>query len=202
MHDSGIRKNRVEEALEVAARAHEGQFRKGTGIPYISHPYAVGLILMNEGCPEEVIIAGLLHDTVEDTDMTLDCIQERFGVVVATIVDGCTEDKSLRWRERKSEQIESLRIASPEICIVTCADKLHNIRTVISEYDEIGDNVWDRFHGGFEAQSWYYQSILESLRQHVGMIGIDTKNRYPQKQIQSIFLELQDAIIYLFAGRE
>lgn len=202
MHDNGVRKNRIEEALEVAAQAHHGQFRKGTGTPYISHPYAVGLILMNAGCSEEVVIAGLLHDTVEDTDMTLACIQKRFGETVAEIVDGCSEDKSLRWRERKAERIEALKSASAEVCLVTCADKLHNLRTVISEYDEIGDSVWDRFHGGIEAQSWYYQSVLESLHTQIESNHPDIDNIDSQRQFKSILQQLQEAVTYLFDEKE
>ena len=104
-----------------------------------------------------------LHDTVEDTDLTLEFIRERFGNYIAEIVEGCSEDKALRWRARKTERIEALRTASPEVCIVTCADKLHNLRTIISEYDVIGDAVWDRFHGGIEDQAWYYRSILGAI---------------------------------------
>ena len=163
MTQNGTRKNQIEEAIEVAAEAHHGQYRKGTRTPYITHPYAVGLILLEAGCPEIVIIAGILHDTVEDTDLTLDSIRERFGDAVANIVDGCSEDKALRWRARKTERIEALRTASPEVCTVTCADKLHNLRTIISEYDDIGDSVWDRFHGGVEDQAWYYRSILSAI---------------------------------------
>ena len=95
--------------------------------------------------------------------LTLDSIRERFGDAVANIVDGCSEDKALRWRARKTERIEALRTASPEVCTVTCADKLHNLRTIISEYDDIGDSVWDRFHGGVEDQAWYYRSILSAI---------------------------------------
>ncbi len=200
MHDNGVRKNRIEEAIEVAAQEHHGQFRKGTETPYISHPYAVCLILMNEGCSEEVVIAGLLHDTVEDTDMTLECIQKRFGQTVAEIVDGCSEDKSLRWRERKTERIEALKTASPEICLVTCADKIHNLRTVISEYEEIGDIVWERFHGGVEAQAWYYQSILDSLHTQIESDHSASNNKDIQRQFQSLFEQLQHALVYLFDG--
>lgn len=200
MHDNGVRKNRIEEAIEVAAQAHDGQFRKGTGTPYISHPYAVGLILMNEGCSDEVVIAGILHDTVEDTDLTLECIQKSFGTFVAEIVDGCSEDKSLRWRERKSERIEALKTASPEVCLVTCADKLHNLRTVISEYENIGEIVWDRFHGGVEAQSWYYQSVLDSLQVQIESNQDIIKNRNMQNQFLSILQKLQQALTYLFDG--
>ena len=118
---------------------------------------------MEAGCAEAVIIAGILHDTVEDTELTLEFIQERFGDHIANIVDGCSEDKALRWRARKTERIEALRTAIPEVCIVTCADKLHNLRTIISEYDVIGDAVWERFHGGVEDQAWYYRSILYAI---------------------------------------
>lgn len=160
---NGTRKNQIEEAIEVAAEAHQGQYRKGTRTPYITHPYAVGFILMEAGCSEAVIIAGILHDTVEDTDLTLGFIQEHFGEYVAGIVDGCSENKALRWRARKTERIEALRRASPEVCTVTCADKLHNLRTIISEYDVIGDAVWERFHGGVEDQAWYYRSVLGAI---------------------------------------
>lgn len=163
MTQNGTGKNRIEEAIEVAAEAHQGQYRKGTRTPYITHPYAVGLILMEAGCPEAMIVAGILHDTVEDTDLTLEFIQEHFGACVANIVDGCSENKALRWRARKTERIEALRSASPEICTVTCADKLHNLRTIISEYDVIGDAIWERFHGEVEDQAWYYRSILGAI---------------------------------------
>ena len=163
MTQNGTRKNRIEEAIEVAAEAHQGQFRKGTRTPYITHPYAVGLILMEAGCPEAVIVAGILHDTVEDTDLTLEFIQEHFGEHVAGIVDGCSENKALRWRARKTDRIESLRNASQEVCTVTCADKLHNLRTIISEHDVIGETVWERFHGEVEDQAWYYRSVLGAI---------------------------------------
>lgn len=163
MTHNGTGKNRIEEAIEIAAEAHQGQYRKGTRTPYITHPYAVGLILMEAGCSETVIIAGILHDTVEDTDLTLAFIQERFGEDIADIVDGCSENKALRWKARKTERIEALRNASPEVCTVTCADKLHNLRTIISAYDVIGDAVWERFHGGVEDQAWYYRSVLDAI---------------------------------------
>lgn len=163
MTQNGTGKNQIEEAIEVAAEAHQGQYRKGTSTPYITHPYAVGLILMEAGCTETVIIAGILHDTVEDTDLTLEFIRERFGEDIANIVDGCSEDKALRWRARKTERIEALKTASPEVCTVTCADKLHNLRTIISEHDLVGDAVWDRFHGGVEDQAWYYRSVLGAI---------------------------------------
>ena len=184
MTQNGTRKNRIEEAIEVAAEAHQGQYRKGTRTPYITHPYAVGLILMEAGCPEAVIVAGILHDTVEDTNLTLEFIQKHFGEHVAGIVDGCSENKALRWRARKTERIEALGSASPEICTVTCADKLHNLRTIISEYDVIGDTVWDRFHGGVEDQAWYYRSILGA---------ISDRDASLQKKVECVTLSKRDS---------
>ncbi len=198
MAENGTRKNRIEEAIEVAAQAHDGQFRKGTHTPYITHPYAVGLMLMNAGCSDAVVIAGILHDTVEDTDLTLECIRKNFGEPIADIVDGCSENKSLRWRERKTERIEALKTATTEICLVTCADKLHNLRTVISEYDDIGDAVWERFHGGVEAQAWYYQSVLESLRMHIKSDRMAKCDSAAIQQFNLIFQQLQHAVVYLF----
>lgn len=214
-------KNQIEEAIEVAAEAHHGQYRKGTSTPYITHPYAVGLILMEAGCTEVVIIAGILHDTVEDTELTLDFIRERFGDAVANIVDGCSENKALRWRARKTERIEALRTASPEVCTVTCADKLHNLRTIISEYDDIGDSVWDRFHGGVEDQAWYYRSILNAIADRDTTLqrnGVHAKlsthangaTQHPPDDPETpipldainpqLFRQFQQAVAYLFEG--
>src|SRR3954467_1830307 len=99
-------------ALETAARAHAGQVRKGTDIPYISHPYAVGMMLARGGCSEEGIAAGTLPNTAEDTDLTLEYIRETFGDRVAAIVEGCSEpDRSASWEERKRHTLEYLRTA-------------------------------------------------------------------------------------------
>ena len=223
MTQNGTGKNQIEEAIEIAAEAHQGQYRKGTHTPYITHPYAVGLILMEAGCAEAVIIAGILHDTVEDTDLTLDFIRERFGDAIANIVDGCSENKALRWRARKTERIEALRTASTEICIVTCADKLHNLRTIISEYDLIGDAVWDRFHGGVEDQAWYYRSVLGAISDRdaalqksrvYAKLSTQDSGASAQSDAQDIapqhapievvnpqlFKEFQQAVVYLFEG--
>ena len=139
----------VDAAIEVAEEAHRGQFRKGSGIPYISHPRAVARILSDAGCSEELVAAGILHDTVEDTSLTLDFIREKFGERVAKIVQGCSEpDKSLPWEQRKLHTVEFLKTAPLEVRTVTCADKLHNLLTIIADYEVMGDDVWDRFSRG------------------------------------------------------
>lgn len=154
----------IERAIEVAAKAHKNQTRKCTDIPYITHPYTVGMMLLREGLSEEVVAAGILHDTVEDTSITLEFIQREFGEKVAKIVKGCSEpDKTLPWEDRKKHTIEYLKTASFEEQVVSCADKLHNITTVYEAYKEIGEEVWKRFKRGRDKQEWYYRSLVEVL---------------------------------------
>lgn len=178
----------IELAIQVAAKAHQNQKRKGTDIPYITHPYMVGMILQKERCSDELVAAGILHDTVEDTYVTLDYIRDTFGQYVAEIVGGCSEpDKSLSWEERKTYKLHALKTASLDIRIVTCADKLHNIRTTIKEYNRVGEKVWDRFNRGREKQSWYYNELIKVL--------CDREDNPPEMRI---FSELKNEIIHLF----
>jgi (p)ppGpp synthase/HD superfamily hydrolase len=83
----------IQKAIVVAALAHEGQVRKGTSIPYITHPYTVGMMLARSGCSDEVVAAGILHDTVEDTELTLEYIAREFGEKIAAIVEGCEQER-------------------------------------------------------------------------------------------------------------
>ena len=181
----------IDSAIEVAAKAHRNQARRGTDIPYITHPFAVGILLSQVDCSDEVIAAGILHDTVEDTAITLEFIRENFGEKVASIVKGCSEpDKSLPWEERKNHTIESLETASMEVRLVVCADKLHNIRTIASDYNKIGDEVWERFKRGKEKQEWYYRNLIESL---------NTKSE--NKSYLELFKLLRDEVENLFGTK-
>jgi len=152
-------------AIEVAAKAHEGQVRKGTDIPYIAHPYAVGMMLARAGYSEEIVAAGILHDTGEDTDRTLEWIRDNFGGRVALIVEGCTEPHHRweAWEARKTHTLEYLRTAPWEVRLVACADKLHNLRSIAAEREAAGEGVWARFKRGRAEQEWYYRGLVESL---------------------------------------
>jgi (p)ppGpp synthase/HD superfamily hydrolase len=175
-------------ATQVAAKAHQNQLRKGTDIPYITHPLAVGIILAKAGCSDDVIIAGILHDTVEDTSITLDYIRDTFGKKVSTIVEGASEpDKSLPWEERKRHTQDFLKGASPEIKFVALVDKLHNIRTIAADYGEIGEEFWERFNRGKEAQKWYYQGLVQSLRDDSANEAYKTLHRQFVKQVGAVF---------------
>jgi len=156
--------NLIEKAIITATKAHDKQYRKKTKIPYIIHPYAVGMILMKHGCTDEVVAAGLLHDTVEDTDLTLEDIEREFGSIVAEIVKGCSEpDKKLSWEERKEHTLLELKTASVDIRLVACADKIHNVRSIHDDIVAHGEAVWKRFNRGKEKQEWYYKGLVESL---------------------------------------
>jgi (p)ppGpp synthase/HD superfamily hydrolase len=154
----------IEKALELASKFHEGQYRKNTDILYITHPVTVGMMLLKKGYSEEVVAAGILHDTVEDTSLTLEEIKREFGSNIAEIVEGSSEpDKSLPWKARKEHTIEFLKTASEDIRAVVCADKLHNIRSIIRDYEQVGEEVWSRFNAGKEQQKWYYTNVVDSL---------------------------------------
>jgi (p)ppGpp synthase/HD superfamily hydrolase len=154
----------IDRAIEVAAKAHRNQVRKGTDISYITHPYAVGMMLARADCDDEVVAAAILHDTVEDTDLTLDDIREQFGDRVASIVEGCSEpDKSAPWEDRKRHTLEYLKTAPWEVRVVALADKLHNLHTIGLAHVQSGEGVWDRFKRGRAEQEWYYRGLLDVL---------------------------------------
>lgn len=156
--------NHLENAILFASRAHQGQIRKGTQTPYIVHPYTVGLILHEQGCDEEVVISGILHDTVEDTDVTLLDIEKEFGSRVAYIVKFVTEpDKHQPWEVRKQWMLQSIKTAPWEAKCVSCADKLHNLRTLMQAHQQMGERVWENFSRGYQQQKWYAHAMVNSL---------------------------------------
>ncbi|WKA53127.1 HD domain-containing protein [Planococcus shixiaomingii] len=155
----------IEKAIQFAAVKHAGQTRKATIIPYISHPYAVAMMLKDENQRDEVIAAGLLHDLLEDTDTTEEELREQFGEQVLSLVLAASEsDKTLPWEERKQHTIDSLENRSKEELALIVADKLHNLRSIQQDVLQSGDAVWARFNRGKRDQSWYYMSLARSLK--------------------------------------
>ena len=163
--------DRFAAAMAYAYQVHSGQRRKGTGIPYIAHILGVTAIAMEYGADEEQAIAALLHDAAEDGggEATLAEIRARFGDAVADIVLGCSdslvedpEDK-LPWQERKENYLAHLENASESVCLVSAADKLHNVRSIIRDYHEHGPAIWDRFQGRRDGTLWYYETVAHTL---------------------------------------
>lgn len=156
--------NIVNKAIIFAAKAHEGQYRKSTNIPYITHPFAVGMLLQQMKCSEEVMAAGILHDTIEDTVVTYDEIKDQFGLKIANLVQAASEpDKSRPWHERKQHTIEFLATAEIEELQIIIADKLHNLQSIRVDFEEHGEVIWQRFNRGKSDQHWYYSSIVQSI---------------------------------------
>jgi (p)ppGpp synthase/HD superfamily hydrolase len=159
---------KFDDALLLAADLHREQTRKGTGVPYVTHLLAVAAIVGESGGTEEEVIAALLHDAPEDAggEARLEEIRVRFGKTVAGIVAGCSdtyEDPKPPWRERKEAYVAHLAGASPSVRLVTAADKLHNVRSVLADYRALGEVLWDRFNGGRDGTLWYYRAVADEL---------------------------------------
>ena len=150
------------EAIEFAAKAHANHFRKGTKVPYIIHPLQVARILIESDCSDHVVIAGILHDTVEDTPVTLDGIQQTFGEEITNLVKAVSEpDKSDPWELRKQHTIESLKTDTADVLFVSLADKLDNIRAIKEDYGKVGETIWERFNELYDKQKWYYEALAD-----------------------------------------
>ena len=155
-------------AFQFAAEKHAGQTRKASSTPYIAHLMGVASLVLEFGGDEDMAIAALLHDVVEDCGGApmLKEVRRKFGGRVAKIVDGCTDsdtDPKPPWRERKETYIRHLKSADAETRLVSAADKLNNVRSILSDYREVGESVWERFSGGREGTLWYYRALLEEF---------------------------------------
>lgn len=158
----------INEAIEFAAKAHEGQLRKGTKKPYIVHPIEVSEIVSAMTDDEEVICAAVLHDTIEDCrGITKDVLKLRFGDRVAELVAQESEDKTLSWKERKSATIARLKDAQREVQLIGLADKLSNMRDIDRDYPVVGEKLWERFRMKSKAAlEWYYKGVRDALKEN------------------------------------
>jgi len=158
------------EALAYATEVHAVQSRKGTSVPYVSHVLGVCSLVLEDGGGEDEAIAALLHDAVEDGggQPRLEDIRRRFGDRVAEIVWACSDtDETPKppWKERKLRYIAHVRAAGPDARRVSCADKLHNARSILRDYRALGERLWDRFSASAEDNLWYYRELVEAFRQ-------------------------------------
>ena len=161
----------LDKAIIFATKAHSGSFRKGTTIPYIVHPMEAASIVATMTDDKEIIAGAVLHDTVEDTDATLEDIKREFGERVADLVSAESENKREElpsedtWKIRKQETLDHLKNhASIEAKMITLGDKLSNIRAIYRDYTTLGDKLWARFNQKDKSEhAWYYKSIAENL---------------------------------------
>ncbi|MFA5987667.1 MAG: HD domain-containing protein [Candidatus Paceibacterota bacterium] len=148
---SKLLNKRIDGAIRFATFAHKRQVRKTEPeYPYICHPLGVGMILKNAGFSESVVIAGILHDTIEDVGVTPKEIENRFGRCVRKLVESVTEDKSLPYEQRKRLYLEGILNGSDETKAISTADSLQNINSIMVTLKERGEQTWKEFTKGKE----------------------------------------------------
>jgi (p)ppGpp synthase/HD superfamily hydrolase len=163
----------LDRALILAARAHRDQVRKGSDVPYVQHPVHVAILLLKHGLDEPVVIAGLLHDVVEDTSVTLDEVRAEFGERVADLVGAVSEKKEdstghRPWRVRKEEQLAMLAQAPLDVVALKTADALHNGMTTLRDVRARGEEAWSRFNAPKSDQLWIYRAVADVVRARLG----------------------------------
>jgi (p)ppGpp synthase/HD superfamily hydrolase len=160
---------RLQRAFRYAAEKHTGQTRKQTAVPYLSHLMAVASLVLEAGGDEDMAIAALLHDVVEDCGgmPRLREVRKSFGRRVAKIVEGCTDsfgEPKPAWMERKKNYLRELKHADADTRLVSASDKLHNVRTILTDYQQDGDGVWSRFSGKKDGTLWYYRALSDEYQ--------------------------------------
>lgn len=158
-------------AFHFAFKMHAGQARKASRIPYVAHLIGVASLVLEAGGDEDLAISALLHDVVEDCGGApmLAKVRRQFGARVAKVVEGCTDADTYPkppWRERKENYLSHLKHADADTRLVSAADKLNNVRSILGDYRQVGEFVWERFNGGREGTLWYYRALLDEFLRH------------------------------------
>jgi len=166
---------RFAEALQLAYSLHHAQMRKGTGTPYMAHLLSVCSLVMYHGGDEDLAIAALLHDALEDASdrITSEQIGEEFGQKVKEIVQLCSDTppdfrggQKEPWRVRKDRYLSHIKSGkdTPELLLVSVADKVDNANAIVRDLKKVGDSVWKRFNAGKDGQLWYYRELVSAFR--------------------------------------
>lgn len=162
----------LDRAIVFAVKAHAGTERRGKGFPYIVHPMEAMEIVATMTSDQELLAAAALHDTVEDTDVTLEDIRKEFGDRIASLVAvesdevpvGVPEEAS--WHDRKQAAIDRLSKTTYDAKIVALGDKLSNMRAIARDYAEMGNALWGRFHAKDpKDHEWHYRGLADALRE-------------------------------------
>ena len=166
----------IDRALAVAARCHAGQTRKDDPTPYIAHPMAVAMIVSDFTDDQDVAVAALLHDVLEDVPPSVYSAEDmtaEFGERVTELVRGVSEEKTAGeetppWRVRKEGYLASLLEDDEECLLISAADKIHNLRSMVTAHDRLGDEMWNVFNAGPEEKLWFYGAIADTVAERLG----------------------------------
>ncbi len=155
---------KLHNAIRYAIEKHENQTRKGSKIPYIVHPLETMQILAANTTDQNILIAGVLHDTIEDQNVSFDELKEIFGEDVACLVNAVSEDKSIEdWKERKILAIEDIKKSNKRVKLIVCADKLSNLKSIYYDVLKEGEQMFCKFNAGNrENVAWYYKSMIDA----------------------------------------
>lgn len=153
----------IEKAMRLAVVAHKDQVRKSDNSPYIVHPIMVSMILQQQGFAEEVIAAGIVHDLLEDTDVTAEILRDELGEEVLSYVAAVSEETDLPWEERKEKYADSVANAPEGAKAVSIADKVHNAESILDDYQSKGAAVWEVFNRGKEKKLWFEELVYQKV---------------------------------------
>ena len=168
MPDAPIDTSFLDRAITFAVEAHAGTERRGKGFPYIVHPMEAMAIVSSMTSDQELLAAAALHDTVEDTGVTVEELRERFGDRVADLVAAESDqtDPGLDWHTRKKAALDKLCAAERDVKVVALGDKLSNMRAIARDYAEKGDALWGLFHASDPSEhAWRYHALADALRE-------------------------------------
>ena len=175
----------LDRAIVFAVRAHAGTERRGKGFPYIVHPMEAVEIVATMTPDQELLAAAALHDTVEDTDVTIEQIRAEFGERVASFVavesdePHQSRDSVENWRARKQAAIDRIARASHDAKMVALGDKLSNMRAIARDYAEQGDNLWNLFHAKApKDHEWHYRGLADALS--------ELRNTFAYKEFENL----------------
>ncbi len=187
---------KIQQAIKKSAILHKNQIRKDNPLPFITHPYSVAFILSGYTDDEDIIVAGLLHDVLEDVpNYFADDMKNEFGQKVYEIVKGVSEDKDPNdkdpdsvgtWEKRKNGYLNNLKKDTFEVMMVSCADKIHNLLSIQEAYKEQGEDLWKKFNAPKDKQAWFYGEVLNILRERLDNNIIDELERVYKETNQII----------------
>jgi (p)ppGpp synthase/HD superfamily hydrolase len=181
--NKGIDKKKYKKAIDYAFALHSNQYRKGTSIPYFTHLVSVSNNVIENGGNTDEVIAGLLHDAVEDQggEKTLKLIKKRFGNKVGKIVEECSDTKITPkppWLERKKKYLSGMKKSTQSSLFVSLCDKLHNATCIVNDYQRVGRKLWKRFNASPKQVYWYHNSLYKNFSKNLKGHKILKRNYY------------------------
>lgn len=160
--------NNIEKALKLVIKAHEGQKRRNDNIDFCYHPIAVAMNLQAYKMSEDIVIIGLLHDLIEDTEYDYDYIKNNFNTYIADSVLLLTEDNNIKdFKLRKQKFLDQIKSIDEKLLLVELFDKMHNLTSDYETYNQLGMKMYETSHSSYENIKWFYESMLNIFKENI-----------------------------------